>query len=735
MPMDIRNFFWKKGGAAPAAAKKKPNDNEKARKTSSNDSNNAAKKTSSTSPSSAAKKSKPAASTKPSAPQKTKVAPAKKNNLLPMKEEKEPVEEKKQAHHQKKKIIFDSDDDSDATTDVDFKPASKSRKQGMDKKRPVVLDDDSDSDATTDAKEEQKPPAAVAPKKKKAPAQEPKRKIEVSASEFFRSSPSTKRSTPRNNSKPKKSYVMDDSDTDGGEDADLPARKASKSKVDDDEDFRDFDDQDDEEDLDVDYEPKKKRASPRTASKRLTTKPERKDSPAKKPKLDHDYADEEGFGDNDIGDNDDYKGNESKATPSRPKNKRAASSSLSRATPVAESSPPSTKKRRTQTSSKKPPAAKKEAPLEATLELDSFNVDDAVVECMAGTTFVFSGELEGLSREDASDFVKTLGARVTTQVSSKTTYLVVGELLEDGRPYTEGKKYEKASQMGTIIVKGEKRLFGLAKLYNDKAKALQPAHDKDKENNENRPSITAVKAAPAPAAAAVKPVSNPYAKKPITNPYAKKAVATTNPYAKAKPSVSLKSSAECNASPQSSEANALWVDKYAPTSTRDVLGNRENVSKLSAWLDRWESRFNNEKAVGKAFSSPQGPWKAALLSGPPGIGKTTTATLVAMEAGRDLIEFNASDVRSKKVMRECLGDITGSQSVEGFFQSGKVKGGVKSSPAQHRKRCIIFDEVDGMGAGDRGGMAELIQMIKHSRVPIICICNDRQSQKMKSLLP
>ena len=44
-----------------------------------------------------------------------------------------------------------------------------------------------------------------------------------------------------------------------------------------------------------------------------------------------------------------------------------------------------------------------------------------------------------------------------------------------------------------------------------------------------------------------------------------------------------------------------------------------------------------------------------------------------------------------------------------------------------------MDEVDGMGAGDRSGMAQLIQMIKNSKVPIICICNDRQSQKVRSL--
>ena len=44
-----------------------------------------------------------------------------------------------------------------------------------------------------------------------------------------------------------------------------------------------------------------------------------------------------------------------------------------------------------------------------------------------------------------------------------------------------------------------------------------------------------------------------------------------------------------------------------------------------------------------------------------------------------------------------------------------------------------MDEVDGMSGGDRGGVTELIQNIKRSKVPIICICNDKYSQKIKSL--
>ena len=51
-----------------------------------------------------------------------------------------------------------------------------------------------------------------------------------------------------------------------------------------------------------------------------------------------------------------------------------------------------------------------------------------------------------------------------------------------------------------------------------------------------------------------------------------------------------------------------------------------------------------------------------------------------------------------------------------------------------KKSVIIMDEVDGVGAGDRGGLAALIQVIKQTKTPIICICNDRQDRKLQSLV-
>ena len=40
-----------------------------------------------------------------------------------------------------------------------------------------------------------------------------------------------------------------------------------------------------------------------------------------------------------------------------------------------------------------------------------------------------------------------------------------------------------------------------------------------------------------------------------------------------------------------------------------------------------------------------------------------------------------------------------------------------------------MDECDGMSGSDRGGIAEIVDSIKRTKIPIICICNDKYLQK------
>lgn len=95
--------------------------------------------------------------------------------------------------------------------------------------------------------------------------------------------------------------------------------------------------------------------------------------------------------------------------------------------------------------------------------------------------------------------------------------------------------------------------------------------------------------------------------------------------------------------------------------------------------------------------------------------------------GFDTIEFNASDTRSKKLLKVEVAELLSNKTLHGYFNG--------SNKSLTEKQVLIMDEVDGMaGNEDRGGMQELISLIKTTSVPIICMCNDRNHPKIRSLV-
>lgn len=45
-----------------------------------------------------------------------------------------------------------------------------------------------------------------------------------------------------------------------------------------------------------------------------------------------------------------------------------------------------------------------------------------------------------------------------------------------------------------------------------------------------------------------------------------------------------------------------------------------------------------------------------------------------------------------------------------------------------------MDEVDGVSSSDRGGIGALLAIVKKTKVPIVCIANDRGNRKLQSLV-
>ncbi|KAK3989555.1 replication factor RFC1 C terminal domain-containing protein [Cladorrhinum sp. PSN332] len=314
-------------------------------------------------------------------------------------------------------------------------------------------------------------------------------------------------------------------------------------------------------------------------------------------------------------------------------------------------------------------------------------------DCLAGKTFVFTGLLKTIAREEAQALVKRYGGKITGAPSGKTDFVVLGD---DAGP----SKLRKIKELKIKTI-DEEGLFYLIKTMpagggggkgaekvkqkreEEEKKAREEAARMDREEKARKAEEAKVAKAAAAARGVAAPVKAP--------------------------------------APPLSQ---LWTAKYAPTAINQICGNKGNVEKIQNWLKMWPK--NKKVNFQKRGADGMGGARAIIISGPPGIGKTTSAHLAAKLEGYDVLEFNASDVRSKKLIEYSVSDVVNNTSLLGHFA-----GDGKKIDAAKKKIVLIMDEVDGMSAGDRGGVGAIAKLCKKTEVPLILICNERRLPKMK----
>jgi hypothetical protein len=139
----------------------------------------------------------------------------------------------------------------------------------------------------------------------------------------------------------------------------------------------------------------------------------------------------------------------------------------------------------------------------------------------------------------------------------------------------------------------------------------------------------------------------------------------------------------------------MYAETYRPTFLSDVIGHDDAKKTLRTYL------------------ATSGFPKAIMLTGSPGIGKTTLAIAAAKTMEFDPLEINASrSIRSYEDVERIKDACRSAVNIFSFMKGDR-----------NRKTCVILDEVDG---SDPHAQARIVEWIKDTtrKVPIICTGNE-----------
>ena len=159
---------------------------------------------------------------------------------------------------------------------------------------------------------------------------------------------------------------------------------------------------------------------------------------------------------------------------------------------------------------------------------------------------------------------------------------------------------------------------------------------------------------------------------------------------------------------QISSSNNIWLDKYKPINSINIIGNKEHIIILKKWLNN----FSTNK------------YSAAIISGKHGIGKKLIINLILEEMNYNIKYIHSSYLKSKTSINEIINNYSKTKNIFNILNNDNNK----------KYAIIICDSENITLNSEKDKIIELFKLNSINKYfPIIFLCNMQHSKLVNNL--
>jgi DNA polymerase III delta prime subunit len=172
--------------------------------------------------------------------------------------------------------------------------------------------------------------------------------------------------------------------------------------------------------------------------------------------------------------------------------------------------------------------------------------------------------------------------------------------------------------------------------------------------------------------------------------------------------------------------HVLWTELYKPTTSNDLACGKKISDSIKDWLNNWEIQkikalhiLSQRISKRKSKSEKELPKSCALIVGPVGVGKTTTANVIIDECGYCVYKLNLTGVKNVKGLTEMINSAVKSTNITDLIDGKKQK-----------KIVVVIDGLESITTSIEKSVIKSLQKENDTNwyFPIIFISDEKHNK-------